>query len=323
MDHVNPWVLAIDLGGTWTRFAAIDAGGRLVVRRRRATGSDLEPERIRAGWRAELEAVAVDAGRAGLAAAPRAVGVGATGPVERGSGRLLDPPNTGPGLAGLALVAEFGALVDAPVAVERDTNAALIAEHTRGAARGADHVVYLTLSTGVGGAVLEGGRLLHGRHGGAGELGHLVSDPAGPRCGCGRRGCLEAIASGPALAAEASRRIAAGATSALASAPEPLTGAAVGVAAQRGDALARAVLDAARDAVARAVVDIANAFDPELVVVGGSVGLGQPGWIDTAERAVRARALPPTRDGCRVVPADLGDDAVLYGAAALAWDLRA
>lgn len=320
MPPVKPYVASIDIGGTWTRFAAVGASGDVRGREKFPTGSDAGPEELRALWR-EHWAALMD--RVGSDGPPLAVGIGATGPVDRHSGRLLEVPNAGPGLQGMELVAEFGALSGVPVVLERDTCAALLAEARIGRGAGRSELVYLTVSTGIGGAAMTEGRLILGKTGGAAEIGHVVSDPTGPRCGCGRRGCLEAIASGPAIAAAAARKIddpAAGLLRQTVGDPTAgITGAQVSAAAAAGDPVARAILDRARDALACAIVNLANTFDPECIIVGGSVAQGHPAWIETFQRAVAEEALVPTRESVVVVPAGLGDDAVLLGAATAAW----
>jgi glucokinase len=231
----------------------------------------------------------------------RGVGVSTTGPVDPRTGVLFRPPNTGPGLEGLALGEGLSDALGLPVVVDRDTNAAALAEQRYGAGRGATNLVYITVSTGVGGAVILDDRLLRGAQGVAGELGHISVAPDGPICGCGRSGCLEAIVAGPALAKAAERT----------------TGEQVAAAARSGDRLARAVLLAAGAALASAAVDVVNIFNPERLVLGGSVILGNPDWVVEARQAVSERALEPARSCATVVAAELGDDGGLLGAALL------
>jgi glucokinase len=238
------------------------------------------------------------------------------------TGVLFRPPNTGPGLVGLRLGEGLSDALDLPVVVDRDTNAAVLAEQRYGAGRGATNLVYLTVSTGVGGAVILDNRLLRGAMGVAGELGHISVSPDGPVCGCGRNGCLEAIAAGPALGAAAERALDSGVPSQLRQHPNrPITGEAVAAAAEVGDQLSRTVLRQARAALASAAVDIVNIFNPERVVLGGSVILGNLDWVAEARRAVSERALEPARGCADVVVAELGDQGGLLGAALL-FDLH-
>lgn len=297
------------------------------------------------------------------------IGVSVTGPVDPRTGKLFTPPNTGPVLAGLELGEALSRAACLEVRVDRDTNAAALGEHRCGSARGTANFVFITVSTGVGGAVMLDGRLIRGADGVAGEIGHICVERGGPRCGCGRRGCVEAIASGPSIArrAEAELRAAEGfaqtravtksvegspaanvaarvgeavaapissqaSSSSQALSPSsqtpsplaerlrsgrPLTGKDVDECAAAGDPHAIRALDAAAAAVAGMCVDMANVFNPERIVVGGSVAITHPDWIARASELVAREALVPANREGIVVPAELGDDVSLVGAAFL------
>lgn len=283
-------VVAIDIGGTWTRVAAVDGISVTSVTRfpTRATSATRFLDSLDA---------AVDAALT-MTSATR-IGVSVTGPVDPISGTLFTPPNTDSFLAGLQLKEHLGRTGGLRVRVDRDTNCALLAEARYGSAAGVTNAVFATFSTGVGAAVLLNGELLRGRDGVAGELGHAVIDPAGPACGCGRRGCLESIASGPAIARAAG-------------CPD---GATATVRAAAGDQRALSVLHRAADALASACVDWANAFNPEVIVIGGSVARAHPEWVVAASTTVRRQALSPT--ACPVLASALDDHVSLIGAALL------
>lgn len=309
--------LALDIGGTWCRAAAVTPDGEVIARRRAPTRPARSGEEILETCRDLVVAAAREAG-----IAVRGLGVGVTGPVDPRSGTMYAPPNAAGGLVGLELGAGLSELLGrVPVVVEKDTNASALAESLHGAGRGVDDFVYATFSTGVGGAVMCDGRLLHGANGVAGEFGHVSVDPLGPLCGCGRVGCLEALASGPALAA---RALEAGYRRDPAA--EPLEGEVDGreiaMAARAGDEVAMGVMASARAAMVRAVVDWANVFNPALVVLGGSVLHGNLEWVPAAEEAVRSQALDPAGRDVRVAASELGDDGVLLGAAGLLRDPR-
>jgi glucokinase len=286
-------LVTVDIGGTWTRVAPIVTGRLGSVWRVETESADRRVflERLGRGLEQALQEEPMAQG----------VAVSVTGPVDPASGRLFAPPNTGSALAGLELGAWLADRTGLPVMVDRDTNCALLGEVADGAAKGAANVVFATISTGVGGAVLLDGRLLRGRDGVGGELGHVVVDAHGPRCGCGRTGCLEAIASGPAIARAAG----------VASGRE------ASFAAQGGERRAAEALRAASDAVASACVDWVNAFNPELIVIGGSVVRAHPDWLAVAARAVCEHALAPASQDCPVVRSQLGDEVALIGAARL------
>ena len=215
-----------------------------------------------------------------------------------------------------------------PVVVEHDVNAALVAEHRFGAARGARNIVMLTIGTGVGGAALVDGRLLRGQSGAAGELGHVVIDENGPACPgrCPSHGCLEAFVSGPALAREG-RRLAASAPDsalggALASGRE-ITGALITDVAHDGDAVARDAIALLGVRLGVGIVSLVNTFNPEVVVVGGGLVAAGDMLLAPARDVVARRALVPAREQVRIVPARFGDESGMLGAAALALDVLA
>lgn len=212
-----------------------------------------------------------------------------------------------------------------PVLVDNDANAAALAEHRHGAARGADHAVLVALGTGIGGGLVLGGRVYRGARGFAGELGHLVVDHDGADCpgACPGRGCLEAIASGRAIgrAGEAAARAAP--DSALAgrlASGAPMTGGLVTELAHAGDATARAALAEVGRTLGAGLCGIVNALDPEVVVVGGGAVAAGDLLLDPAREVVAARALPPVAAAVRIVPAHFGDESGMLGAALLALD---
>ncbi len=318
-----PATLSLDIGGTWTRAARVSSAGRILSSTRERTadqgsGAEFVDQCVR------LLAPMVD----GVDGPPTALGVSTTGPVDTDTGTLFVPPNTGPALHGLRLGDALRSRLHLPVTVEKDTNAAAIAEQRYGAARGLRTFLYLTVSTGIGATIIADDCAIRGADGAAGEVGHVSVDPAGPDCACGRRGCLEAIASGPAIA-NAGRRIAQrrpdsrlGQT-ARQLGHSALQGQHVADAAAAGDTAAAAIMDAARAALVSAVVDLVNVFNPEALVLGGSVIAGNPSWAREASRTVGELALPPARTRAQVRAAELGDKAGLLGAAWLAARLEA
>jgi glucokinase len=210
-----------------------------------------------------------------------------------------------------------------PVWVDNDANAALLAEHRAGAARGAAHAVMLTIGTGIGGAVLADGRIVHGARGGAGELGHMVVDLDGPPCPCGNAGCLEALASGTALGREAARVAAAVPDSGLGrarAAGRPITGMLCTECAHDGDAAARDVVALIGTRLGVGVANLVNALNPEVVVIGGGVIAAGDLLLEPARAVVRERALVPSRDDVRIVPSRFGEESGMLGAALLALD---
>jgi glucokinase len=234
---------------------------------------------------------------------PVAVGVAAVGPLDARRGTLLGPPNLGPGYRDLNLATPLRHSFGLPVYLERDTNVAALGEHAYGAARGVDDFVYLTVSTGLGGAIFAGGRLYLGATGVAGELGHLPVMLDGPQCGCGGTGHLEALCSGTGIA-RAGREAGLAASDA----------ADVAAAERAGDSRAAAVMERARTAFAFGVVGIVNALNPRLIVVGGGVARAEgERLLGPARAAIARQALAPAAAAVELVPAALGDDVGLVG----------
>ncbi|HEU4976562.1 MAG TPA: ROK family protein [Baekduia sp.] len=211
-----------------------------------------------------------------------------------------------------------------PVVVDNDANAALVAEHRRGAARGAGTAALLTLGTGIGGAIVADGRLVHGAHGGAGEWGHMVVDIDGPACTCGNVGCLEMLVSGSAIARDALRVASTAPDSALGralAAGQEITGMLTTELAHDGDAAARDVIALAGTRLGVGIANVVNILNPEVVAVGGGVVAAGDLLLEPARRVVAERALRPSRDQVRIVPTRFGDASGMIGAALLAMEL--
>ena len=249
------------------------------------------------------------------------IGFAAPGPLDPYRGVILDAPNL-PGWDSLPLTERLASHFNCPVFLGNDANLAALGEWRHGAGHGRSHVVYLTISTGIGGGVIIDGRLLLGTRGLAAELGHLLVDPAGPRCSCGQYGHLEAIASGTAIAREAARRLQSGQRSALSrlgAGSRPISAADVGQAALEGDEMAISVITAAGYAVGRHLASLAHAFNPEIFILGGGVTQLGELFLSAVRRGLAENVMHPSYlEGLSVVPAALGDDAGLIGAMVLA-----
>jgi glucokinase len=309
----EPHAVGLDIGGTKIAGGVVTGGGRVVDRTRVPTPPDDEAATL-----AALFAVVDDL----LARHPgvEAIGLGAAGLVERPGGiARWAPHNTYRRLELRRLLHERTGL---PTSVDNDANAAAWAEARFGAGAGSGDLVLVTVGTGIGGGMVLDGRIHHGEHGFAGELGHLIVDPAGDRCPCGNQGCLEAMASGSTLGRlgrEAAAGDPAGRLATLAGGPGLVTGEVVFAAASEGDKVALALFERVGHWLGVGIASLVTIFDPDLVVVGGGVAATGELLLAPArasfERYVHARDhrdLPP------VVPARLGADAGLVGAATLA-----
>lgn len=317
-------LLVLDYGGT-----KLSAG--LVDRRSRgpARGDGwLALDRVQKPPGADAEydqRTAIEMGRRLLAGrAPAAVGVSFGGPVDFDAG-LVRLSHHVAGWADVALRDRLSEEFGAPCSVDNDANAGALGEHRFGAGRGVDSLLYVTVSTGVGGGWLLGGEVWRGSDGMAGEFGHITVEPDGPECVCGGRGCVERLAAGPRLAEAAAAVLAErpteGGTLREVAAGEPLTAVHLGEAAARGDGVALAALRAAGRAVGIALGSTANLVNPRRFVLGGGViKAGEPFWGSVLS-AAREHAMPEVR--LDIVKAELGDDAPLWGAVALAQDMLA
>lgn len=302
--------LGVDIGGTKLLALAVGADGEVLERRRLTTP------------RADADALARAIGEVARELGPGLpLGIGVAGITDR-DGTLRYAPNLD--VEDVALGRELSAELDVPVMVHNDVTVALYAEWRLGVARGVDDIVMVTLGTGVGGAVIAGGRLLTGAEGLAGELGHLPVVDGGRPCGCGSRGCLEAYASGSAVGLRARQRLAdEDAATALRQLDRgAVDGKAVTLAARDGDAFALEVLCEAGYWLGVGLTGIINAFDPAIVVIGGGAATeSAPIVIPEASRIVTERVIGAAhRTLPRLVPAELADDAGAIGAALLARD---
>ena len=241
------------------------------------------------------------------------VGVSFGGHVDPEVGVVLRSVHV-PGWEDRPLAAELADEFGVPTAVENDANAAALAEARFGAGQGEASLLYLTVSTGIGGGLVLNGAIYRGRHGMAGEIGHTVVVPNGPLCPCGRRGCLEAVAAGPGIARAARERLAADPArpSLLRERPNP-QGEDVAAAAAAGDPLARETLDEALGYLGLGVANAVNLLDPGCVVLGGGVTrMGSP-LFNRVRQAVGEHALVP----CDIRSAELGDDVGIWGGLAV------
>jgi len=310
--------LGFDIGATKLAVVVGDAAGRIAARRRRPIQATGNP-------RADFEAMLRDAHEllAEARVAPAdllGVGVAAPGPIDFARGVVQSPPNL-PGWDAVPIAAWFAAAFAAPVHLENDANAAALAESRFGAGRGVRHLVYLTMSTGVGAGLVLDGRLYRGS-GGAGEVGHMPVEWGGERCGCGRRGCLEAYVGGrrwsERLAREtpASSRVAALAGGAAHARPEHVV-----AAAREGDAFARSELERWNHYLARGLTVLSYVLAPEVFVLGTiATAAGDALCLDPLRRALAAQVWPELVRGTEIRASALGAEGAFYAALCAAFE---
>lgn len=287
--------------------------GRLVARAERPTRPERGPEAVALDLAELLSEAALGAERLGLDASTIPAVVATTGPIDA-DGAFVDPSNLGPAFRGFPLRRRVVEHLGRSVRLAQDTHVALLGEWTAGALRGIRDGWYITVSTGVGGAQLVDGHLVTGADRVAGEVGHLWVQAGGPRCGCGARGHLEAVASGPAIALAGQTAARAGRSPALAALGRVVTAEDVSSAAEAGDRGAARVLAAARAALGRAVAGLVNIGNPERIVLGGGVLLADPGpWLDACATELRRGGVEQARSRVELRVAALGQDAGLLG----------
>ena len=302
-------VLALDIGGTKLAAGVVDASGRVhsfvVEPADTAEGPDRVLERLfELGRRAVAESALTWTD-------VHAVGIGCGGPLDTERGVAIAPPHL-PGWHDVPVSHLAERAFERPVALENDATAAAAGEHRWGAGAGVRNMVYLTISTGVGGGVVIDGRLYRGAGGNGGELGHVTVDWHGRFCrGCGRRGCLEAYVSGTSIA-ERAQEAGLGETSAED----------VAAAARAGDAKAVAVWDETVEALACGLTSIVNLFEPDLVVLGGGVIRSGEQLLGPVRERVRASTMKPAGQA-DIVASAFGDKVGVVGAAAIVYDRAA
>lgn len=308
----DPIAIAVDLGGTRFRVAAITAEPRIRHRVAEPTRAEATPDVVID----DIARVVADV-RAHVPSSPViGLSVAAPGPLDHVAGVVFQAPNL-PTWRDVPLVHELRTRTTLPVLLGNDANLAALAEARCGAGRGAEHLVYLTVSTGIGSGFVVHGHLLLGKHGAAAEAGHMALSLDGPLCGCGNRGCLEAYASGTGLVNRAREAMASGRTSELAGRGADLDARDIETAALHGDGLAGELIEQAGTALGLGVRNLLHLLNPEVVVIGGGVArIGPPLW-DPMLRVVDSDALAVYRQDLRIVPAALGDDSGLLGAALL------
>ncbi|MBX3173218.1 MAG: ROK family protein [Gemmatimonadaceae bacterium] len=310
------YVIGVDLGGTNLVVGAMSADGS------REFGMQSVPTAAKEGGDAVVARIVAQVRRAEaevLAAtgASRSqilgVGIGSPGPLNRQTGVVLETPNLG--WRDFPLRDRVAAGVGLKATLDNDANCATLGEWWLGAARGAQQVVGLTLGTGIGGGLILDGRLYHGSSDVAGELGHTTIDSTGRRCGCGNYGCVEAYASGPAIAERAREALAGGESSRLLAMVEGelsrITAATLFEAASEGDAVAREVVRETARFLGIGVANLLNIFNPQVVVLAGGVTQAGDALFEPLRAEVRRRAFKSAVEPCRIVAGTLAHAGVV------------
>lgn len=334
-----PLVIGIDLGGTQVRVAVLQ-GATLFSRVDLLTGENPVPDRLLPRI---YDAIQKTLDEASIRLDQIiGIGISSPGPLDSHIGIVFDPPNL-PGWHDVPLRDLFKEHYNLPVFVENDANTAALGEYLFGAGRGSKSMVYITISTGIGGGVILDGKILGGISGTAAELGHITIDRHGDRCNCGNIGCLESIASGTAIARRANEAMAGDSdflswiserllhtTTVSEQATLPVNkdeserknlvdARLVAEAAAKGVPLACEIIRDAAEAIGIGLTNVIHIFNPELIILGGGVTQIGPLLMEPALHIVQERAMKVPRDAVRIVQAQLGTDVGLVGAGALIY----
>jgi len=320
MTHAG-YTGALDIGGTKMLAGLFDEEGRLLARKRIETQASQGVLPVIARAALLIRELAQETG----ISPDRLTGIGCSvpGPLDSERGVVIFSPNLA--WRDVPLAGLLSQELDVPVRIEDDARCAALGEARRGGARGAQNAVYVTISTGIGAGVILNGGIYRGSHGCAGEVGHMTLDANGPPCACGNMGCFESLASGTAIAARARQALLHGDETLLArfrAEPALLTAQQVIDAANMGDAVASRILETTAMYIGIGLAAIATTYDPEVIVLGGGVIQPDGALFQKARETFQARVISPLGSLVCIVPAQLGDESALWGAAALISDGR-
>lgn len=318
MANTSELVLGIDIGGTKVAAGLVDSAGAIVSRHRGPTpAAGAAAAGLQAVCDVAAAALATSAGRR-----VRAVGICAPGPVDPRAGVILNPPNL-PHWHNVPLVAEAEQRLGLPARLENDANAAALAEALWGAGKGAASLFYVTVGTGIGTGVVLDGKIYSGSRGAAVEGGHVTIDYRGELCGCGKRGCIETLISGPALARRARQRLSdtQGRSSAILGLAggkiEAVTAETVAAAHRAADPLAHELLTDTADYAAIWLGSMVDVLDPDVIVFGGGMSEVFAAWFDHLREKIPAWSINPHAHEIPLRRAAYGEDSGIAGAAAL------
>ena len=306
--------VGVELCAGSARAALVSEGGEVIARRETASGGE-DP----AGQVARLVSELRDSAHARVAA----VGVGLPGLVSPETGRVIISSDLPSAMRG-DLRAEIQKATGLPVTLENDANAGAVGEYAAGAGRGSRNMFYVTIGTGIGGAIIIDGRLWRGASGFAGEFGHITIDPEGVVCTCGNVGCLETVASAPNIVRRTRERLMRDSTSSLSrlGLSKDFTAADIAHEARGGDDFAALMIERTGRSIGTAIATVINLLNPERVVLGGGVMDAGSLILEPIIREAGRRSFQPNFESTQIVAATLGPDAVPIGAALLARDAQ-
>jgi len=320
-DSLRQFVVGVDLGGTKIAAGLFTAEGKLTLQHLQPTRAQEGPQAVIEGLR---QAVLQLISQAGIDFSQlKGIGLAAAGAIDSHNGVVTLSPNL-PGWRNIPLRQIMKDSLGITIYLTNDANAAALGEYLFGAGQNVANLVYVTVSTGIGGGIIINGEVYEGVSGAAGEVGHMTIDINGPACNCGSNGCLETLASGAALAREARRHIEAGEGAAILEASggdlAQVSAKTVFLAVQQGDRLAGELIRRTGRYLGVGLANLVNIFNPELIIIGGGLSNMGERLLEPARGVMRERAYEISASAVRIVPAALGSDSGLIGAAA--WVLR-
>ncbi|ERK28883.1 ROK family protein [Clostridium intestinale] len=307
------YVVGVDLGGTKISCALSDLEGRVVAQTTIPTLAHEGDNPVLGRIIKTIEMVLEEGNVATNEVA--AIGIGSPGPLDAKKGIIVTTPNLP--FKNFQLVQPIEEKFSIPTYLDNDANVAAIAEFMFGAGKGTENMVYITVSTGVGGGAILNGKIYRGSTTNALEVGHTTVFPGGPRCGCGNLGCLEATSSGTAIGRRANEAVNSKVETSLRD-YEAVTSYEVFKEAEKGDAVSKKILDEAFNYLGIGVANIIASFDPDKVIIGGGVSKGGDVLFNKVQEVVNERCFKSMAEYCKIVPAGLGTDAGVLGAVALA-----
>ncbi len=319
MNADTKLALGVDIGGTKIAAGLVTARGDILALSRSPMISSGDAEE---GLAAVSQAIEALYAKFGARPAIEAMGICAPGPLNPMTGIIINPPNL-PIWHNYPLAEKICRHFGVAAVIDNDANAAALAEAIWGAGRGYRNVFYATIGTGIGTGIIFDGKIYHGKTGAAGEGGHVGIDIHGPRCNCGKRGCIETLAAGPGIARRARQKLSAFPNSMMkemANGNEnDITSHVVGRAYKVGDPAAREVMTETLDMLAYWLGTIIDLLEPDVIVVGGGVSLMLAPFMNDIRERWRGACTNPAPEAIPLLPARYGEDAGVAGAAALCW----
>jgi len=321
MDRSEQPVVSVDIGGTKIITAVFDVDGVMLSRIYCLTLGSEGPasviNRLKAAIHRVIEKAGLERDEVG------GIGVAAAGAIDINRGLVADSPNL-PRWHNIPLRDKLADSLGTPVFLLNDANSAALAEHRLGAGRGLNNLIYITVSTGIGGGMIINGELYNGTDGTAAEIGHMIIKIGGPLCKCGKRGCFEAMASGTAIASLAQKRLRRGEESIMAGLADnkvgDVTAEVVAAAARKGDALALAVIDESAGYLGIGLANLVNLMNPQMIIIGGGVSKMGGMLLRPARKSMKENAFNLPVSTVHLVRSRLGMHAELTGAALYARD---